>query len=107
MDNFLDRIYLFAKIKVSLIETKLELTPEEKREYDRQQKELKHPAFHDFGKCGQKLLFRVIKKKRDKQFAFLKRLYCPTHHLYVDTNGWEKHWGLGIYTPPPKKIKKK
>lgn len=74
--------------------SEIQLSSEEQREYERQQKELKHPAFHESIKCGQVLVHRAILKKHAK----LNRLYCPTHHLYVSMNGWEIGWSLGTYS---------
>lgn len=70
-----------------------QLSPDEQRECERQQKELKHKRFHDSGKCGEKLLVRVVVKKH----AHLKRLYCPTHHIYLDMTGWEVGFYGGTY----------
>lgn len=66
------------------------LTASEQAEYDRQQKELADPHFHDEPKCGKALLVTLIFKRHTK----LNRLYCEVHHIVVNMSGWEIGWSL-------------
>lgn len=68
----------------------MQLTSDEQAEYERQQKELADPHFHDEPKCGKALLVALIFKRHTK----LSRLYCEVHHVVVNMSGFEIGWSL-------------
>lgn len=66
------------------------LTPDEQIEYNRQQKELSSPYFHDEPKCQKPLLVCFIfKKYTGDHSAKMRRRYCQAHKVVVDLSGWE------------------